>query len=474
MKPIFPDISTVSTQALGAAQLLSYKMGIEYLLGESHATIISEWAGKPSEDVWETAAVTIRTWYLRHTSNTLYYKLALKTDWGNEFDRDWSFVIQVFIGAAWETAVTDTGTNNTYVTKEGTTDITALGLVTDTIYQWRLRIWCSTTGEPEDYHVCCIPWSLRERAAVVGWQAPHTFAAGVSAAAHFNDWRTDLLALHAAVSPVIAASSSPPEMTVTALPTNWEVYDHWAYRYRPESLRIIVQGATMTHADPDTRYWRFRVRFEDDAYPTPNSAVIFTGDPQYGMGFDWYTFDDQTLVLTTDPIATILSGAGITLTFGNWYRIIIEVERGASDQVALIRHAYVLRTSLGTPTGGWAAMHLWVHGDNDIGPTELNKYSSDLGFLYDGAERDFREAVAVCSANKGVGMLGFTSVHRRRWLHYLAPTSPCRLFWSLEGRAVDPPIGDEWQVFDLDDVGMIYGTFYVIVGPTACFESETP
>ncbi len=471
MKPTFPTITPVEDQALGAAQLESYKLGIEYLLGISHATFACEYCGEPSTDVFQTDYVTIRDWYMEHVTDTLYRKLHIKVNYGNAVDRQWSYVIQVYKDPSWVDVVEESGTNNTYVEKAGTTDISAHALSVGTVYHWRLRVKVSIQGDPVDCTVHCMPWALRENGAVTGWQTPHTFAAEVSDKDHLNDWCTDLQALEAALSPIAAPSAQPEQMTVTADPGNWEVYDHWCYRYRPESLRIVVQGSQQVSTGADDRWWRFRLRIQDDTTPTVKEAIIYTGTNQYGQGHDNFTWDDQTIDLTTGDAAAALSAAGITLTLGNWYRIVIECQRGSSTQVAYIRHAFVLRSSNGTPNGSWAAMTAWDHGDTDLGPTELNKYSGNLSLLYDGAERDFRQTVAT-GIGYGSSPMGFTFVHRKRWLHYLAPDAII-MFWPYErAETHSPPTGDSWQAFDLDSIDVLYGSLYMVEGATACYESD--
>jgi len=471
MKPQFPVITALADQALGAAQLKSYKTAIEFLLGLSHATFSCEYCGKASVDVYQGDYQTIREWYMEHVTETLYRKLWVATDYGNAVDREWSYVIQVYKTDTWIDVVEESGTNNAYEEKSGTTDITAHALTVGTAYHWRLRVKVSVQGEPEDCHVKCIPWSIRENGAVAGWQAPHTFTADTSDKAHFNDWRTDLLALKAAISPIGIPSANPEQMTVTAEPGNWEVYDHWCYRYRPESLQIVIQGSQQVSTGEDDRWWRFRVLFQDDTTPAPKEAVIYTGEEQDGQGHDNFTWDNQVIDLTSGDAATALTAAGITLTLGNWYRIIIECDRGVNDQVALIRHVFVLRVSDGTPDGSWTAMNSWAHGDTDLGPTELNKYSADLVLLYSGAEADFRQTIATC-VGYGASPMGYTFIHRKRWLHYLAPDSII-MFWPYErAETHSPPTGDDWQVFDLDSIDVLYGSIYFVEGAISCYESD--
>jgi len=483
-KIAFPAIPVLENGMVLSAATLNHAFTAaeRWLLGESHAPLACQHTRFASTDVYQEDYQTIWTCYLRHTSNTLVYKLHIKINYGNAIDRDWYYQIQVYDGSTWYTAKTETGTDNTYQNKEGTVDLTTVSdgsggyiddhLVAGTVYQWRLQVKCGRQGEPADCTVHCLPWTLRLRNSVSGWQTPPTFAAATSSADDFNDMRTDLNALYAAMSDVNIHSTQMAEHEITSVADTWEEYTSCVYRYRPESIYCNVQGCTQTHSDPDTRYWKWRLAVYDDTTPTANGpAYVYTSDAQYGAGLDpnQYTWDSATIDLTAGAAASALSTAGITLTFGNYYRLVIEVCRGDANEAAYIRHGILLRLSDNTPDAGWDTLNDWAHGDTDVGPMHLNKLADNLTDLYTGNERLWNETLAVDTTSGGLGCAG---VHRKRYLHYIASAAPRVYYGVAFDSTYDLSASNTWTSVDLGDVGVPYGTVYFVDNVTCAFECD--
>jgi len=473
----FPAIPTIEAGQVFSAAVLrqGHAAAINYLFGESHASWPLAHVRLPSTDVYQSAYTTIWELWGLHASQTLYYRLLIKVNYGNEFDRTWAYRVQVSPdgGATWYTAAGESGTQNTYQLKENVVNLAAVsdgagGYIDDhltlgQVYKWRLQVAVTDQPDPADCTVHCIPWALGTRKSVAGWATPPTFTAATSNPAHANTLADDAQALYDALPPGDAALTFPSLHTITFAST-WEELTRAVYRYRPDMLYVAVLGSAW--ADET---WQWRVKVETDSA----SAVVYTSSAIAGdeaTELSEYSWGNAQMIdLTTGAAATALAAAGITLTLGDWYRVVVEVYSTASPGRAWAAGAAIYRTSNMAAAAGYTVPHLWAHGDQNIGPTYLNQYSADLTALYSGAERLHLDTGAVDVVENANG---HALAHRRRYLRYLATEQP-RIYYGADmDQTYDPPASATWTALDLDSVGLPYGGVYWVTGADACMEAD--
>jgi hypothetical protein len=476
-RPTFPPTPELVDDQVFSSAIVRYghRAGIEYLLGESHAAYALPHVRTPSTDVYQEEYQTIWELWCYQASQTAYYKLQILIFYGNEFDRDWYYRLQVSPdgGTTWYTAREATGTQNTYQDEDGTVDLTAIadgagGYVSDhltltNIYLWRLQVKCGRQADPADCTVHCVPWGIGTRGAVSGWVAPPVFAAGPSSAAHANTLRTDLYALYNALSAVNVATSQP-SYTIVSFSSTWTELSRMAYRYRPDTIRVAVAASGWGDGS-----WQWRAKVEDKA---GNSAVVYTSAAIVGNEAtepEQYAWDTAEVDLTAGAAAAALTAAGITLTVGEWYRVVVEIYTTADPGRVWGFGARADRLSSGTPGAGYSTPNLWQHGDDDVGPTHLNVYSGDLTALYSGAEALFLDSPAV---DVVADTAGHSLVHRKRYLHY-HNASGASIFYGA-GYATSYGLSDAsgWAWVDLEEIGLPYGGAYWVRGCDAAMECD--
>jgi hypothetical protein len=477
----WPAQPQVESGTVFSAAMLRYAHGaaISWLHGESHASYPLPHVRPPSTDVFQADYQTIWTLWGIHASQVAYYRLRVKINYGNDIHRAWAYRIQVSPdnGATWYTAREMWDTNNTYQLEEGTIDLTAVSdgggghiadhLTVGRLYKWRLQVRVAVQGDPADCTVHCEPWSIGTRKSVAagdGWLTPPTFAAGVSNPAHLNTLAHDAHALEHALPPGEASTSWPAKHTITFSET-WEELTRVAYRYRPNMLYVVVLGSAW--ADET---WQWRVKVETDTA----SAVVYTSDPIAGneaLEIEDYSWTNAAMIdLTSGDAAAALSGAGITLTLGDWYRVAVEIYTTASPGRAWAVGAAVQRTSNQAPGAGYTVPHLWQVGDTDIGPTHLNALSASLTALYSGAEALHYDAAGVDVVANGSG---HALAHRRRYLRYVAPEQPRIHYGPDQSQTYDPPASATPAPVDLDAVGVPYGSIYYVTGCETAMEADS-
>ena len=472
MRATFPALPEIASGQVFSAAVMkhAHKAAIEYLLGESHATFPLAHVRPASTDVYQTTNQTIWEAWALHTSQTAFYRLEIKVNYGNAIDRTWRYTIQVSVdgGTTWQNVQEETGTQNTYQLKEGEVDVTALGLTVGQVYRWRLQVAVVNNPTPADTSVHCIPWAIGTRRAVTGWVAPPTFTAAVSNPAHANTLASDAQALYTALSPTAGATSQAAK-TEVIFPGAWTELTRAVYRYRQGRIRVAVAGSAWA----DTT-WQWRVKVETSAA----SAVVYTSAQIAGdealeaEEYDWTTHQETIdLAWTGGAAYAALTAAGITLTHGAWYRVVVEIDTpGAAGRAWGIGAMIERLTNLNaTPLAGYTVPHVWSHGDQDVGPTHLNVYSADLTALYSGAEALHYDAPAVDVVANGWGQ---TLVHRKRYLRYLATEGATLRHGAGLSESVGLQAATGWTYLDLETTGLAYGTSYWVEGAEACMEAD--
>lgn len=464
----FPAIPTFEAGQVFSAAVMrhGHAAAISYLFGESHASWPLAHVRPPSTDVYQSIYQTIWELWALQSSQVFYWRLLVKVNYGNAIDRTWSYRIQASPdgGTTWHDVRTESGAQNTYQLRQGTIDISALGLTIGQVYKWRLQVAVTNQPDPADCTVHCIPWAMGTRKTVSGWTTPPTFTAGTSNPAHANTLTSDAQALYQALPPADAATSFPSLHTVTFSET-WEELTRAVYRYRPSSLYVAVLGSAWGDSS-----WQWRVKLETDSA----SAVVYTSGTIGGdeaTELSEYSWDNNALIgLTTGAPAAALAAAGITLTLGEWYRVVVEVYSVSAPGRAWAAGAAIYRVSGNVAGAGYTVPHLWAHGDQNIGPTYLNQYAASLTALYSGAEQLHLDTPAVDVVADGSG---HALTHRRRYLRYRAPKQ-ARIYYGAEmDRTYDPPASEEWASIDLDSIDLPYGAIYWVTGAEACMESDS-
>lgn len=467
----FPSLIELSNgMTLGAAQLNNYKMALEYLLGESHAT--TPLTHSP------TAAATLSTsyetlWrgYLYHTDDTVAWCIRAQTDQGGA--QSWYCQLVCVDGGGSEHVVASSnGTHSSpaWGVWTGTANIASLGLTKGKVYEWRVKAQVSAST----YHTYVEVWRVAERGVVTGWVAPHNFADGTTSdAAHFNTWKSALEALYnGVVSPVVPTTMTEPHILINN--PNYATYTRGVWRYRPNGLSIALHGH-QEHAFSGRRMqWRAVLRDTADhqAVVWESAVITPTGLP------DWWW--SPNIDLTSGAAASALAAAGITLSFGSYYRLDLEVKTiqdpGDTDPLVLDR-ACLARISSGAPAGGWVTPHAWKHGDTDVRESWLDPYSNDLTMLYSGGEILWGETPAVTIyPGPSTDMWAFSGRHCRRWLAYRYADGQSPTIWYGNGFTHSyalPSAGpNTWISFDTEAVRLPVGGAFCVTGVVSAFECD--
>jgi hypothetical protein len=461
----FPKIPIVASgQIVGETYLMLLGRATDYLLGESHAAEAAPRATESLqryESTYGDPGGNNATYYLYHASDTLAYAfLAGQTSAG----KTWYVQLDYYgDDSAWHTAQTWSDTTSPSF-ESGTLDLSAeANLTIGNTYPWRFQ----TKTSDETYYTTLQVWALATRTAVSGWAAPPTFTAAESDYADCNILRTDLNALYAGVVPSVnplGMCDDPKKHTNTE--DDWVAYTQWSYRYRPNGLHVGVHGKIMGG------HWGWRVIFADSA---GNEATIYSVediDPTVE-----YSVQSIDIDLTSGDAATAIAAAGITLTRGTNYLVTLEAKRQSDDHALFLDYARCIRTSDGTPAAGWAVPELWAHGDTDLGPTGMNKFSDDLAMLYTGGDEEMwgdHHAVQYYDDDNT-----YAGVHRKRYLIYRAVEgqSPTVLYGTDYGSDYGLPTcatgaGEQWLSFDLSDLGLPLGGYYIVDEAGAAWESD--
>lgn len=459
----FPTIPEVENgQTLSAGQLNAYKSALEWLLAESHAP--EALAGQMVEYSTNSTSSNNVVWegYLYHQRDTLYYRLEGVEEGGGAGD-SWNVRIDYYGNdSAWHTLVTLSVQGNWWQAREGTVSLASASMTVGRLIHYRIRFWC---GDDDHWSKLRI-WTIAERGAVTGWATPPTFAATTSSAAQLNTLRTDCNALHAGVvspiAPLFASYHTSGRIEGDG-DTSWHGFYAGIYRYRPERLSAGVQWYLWS-----TKPAQWRLRLRDTA---GREATIYTS-PEI-QGASAYRWSTAEIDLTTGDAAAALTAAGITLSRGSYYRVILQMRKAeGTGHVLTVNGAFITRVSSGTPAGGWQALKLWAHGNNDVSPANLNKFSTDLTMLYSGGEQLWGECPAIWY-NTGMHRMG--GRHRKRWLNYVRKSSsntPSIHYGVNFATGEDLPNQAGWLRYDMTQLGVPWGGAYVLEDVACAFESD--
>lgn len=459
--PRFPNIPEVEDgQIIGATHLNSLARACEHLLGLSHASYTLPYATAVLSTL-EDAYTELATYWMYHAAALVaYWFIGGQTSAG----KTWYIQLQYYgDDAAWHTVQTwsDTASPSAQV---GTLDLSAEANITvGKVYQWR---WLAKTSD-ETYYTTLQVRYFATRTAVAGWVAPPAIAAGASSAAALNTYRNNLVALNAGVVPSVNPLGMCEDQKEHTDPQDdWVAYTQWAYRYRPNGLYVGVWGKIMGG------HWGWRVKFADAA---GNQATIYSVD-DIPASADW-TKQAVDLDLTTGGVATALSAAGITLTLGAGYLVILEAKRQSDDWRLYLDYAMCVRTSDGTPGGSWADNKLWAHLNQDVGPTQLNKVRTDMLELYTGGAEELWGDHHASHYHDGDNT--YAGVHLKRYLVYYAVEGeqPTLLYGADYAEEYGLPActagaGAEWRSFVPSEAGVALGSYYLVDDVGAAFEMD--
>jgi hypothetical protein len=465
----FPKVPEVAAgQVVGETYLMLLGRATDYLLGESHAAEAAPNATASLSryfDEYGDPGGDGATYYLYHASDTLAYAFI-----GGNTSAGKTWYVQLdYYGddSAWHTVQTWSDTTSPSW-QSGTLDLSAeANLTVGTIYAWRFQ----TKTSDETYYTTLQVWMLATRTAVSGWVAPPTFTAATSDPDDCNALCTDLNALYAGVVPAVnplAMCERAKEQTNTQ--DTYEAFARYSYRYRPNGIHVALWGMI---GGGQTWYWR--VLLTDSA---GNEAEVYES-AELASSAD-YVPQSTNIDLTSGGAAAAIAAAGITLTRGTSYLVTIEAKRTSTNQTLYLKNAMVIRTSDGAAAAGWAVPEAWAHGDTDLGPTGMNKYSTDLAMLYTGGDEVLygdHHAVRYHDEDNVYG-----GAHRKRYLVYRAVEgeSPTVLYgtsyatdYGLPSCAVGA--GEQWLSYDLTGLtGLAVGAYYYVTEAGAAWESDTP
>lgn len=473
--PVIPILEDDPVMAVSAATIdKGHNSGLYYILGESHASMpAGPWHHEHrDEDSWYNVCSV----FLYHTSLTVWYGLNIKVD---EVGENWNYEISAYTDEDehWHVMKTASAANDTtYDWESGVIDIadTPEGDLTalfplNKIYEWRFRI---ERDESEHYWVHIDVWGLFCREAIADWNTPHTFMADeASAEEHFNDIREDLNWLRDQLSPIV------PFSFCRNTATGWKDDDAeyafiiGVYRYRPESL----YGMIKVEFEYTGENFRLYMRVIDTA---GNDAKVYESGNIASTGHDQVV--EATVDLTTGDAATALTAAGITLTLGNYYRILVGIQEQEGDVNYRMEFGVIARVSSGTPHASWVAPEEWAESDTDFGPTRLNRMKTDLELFYTGGgEVMWGESPSVLKWYPTISTRVLSTIHRKRWLLYHVysdGTGPIKLWYGDDyDVSYELPDGEGWLNFDLTQLPIPWGSWYHLVGNTdGAFECDDP
>jgi len=150
---------------------------------------------------------------------------------------------------------------------------------------------------------------------------------------------------------------------------------------------------------------------------------------------------------------------------------------GTDAEVLDVYGGMIIRTSKGTPNGAWVTPNQWAHLDDDVGPTKLNAYWTDLTLLYSGAEVLHGCTPVLCHLHTGSSSnRSLHGIRRKRWLHYrcLDPDDAPTLYYGINhGQSRTLSAGSDWVMYDLEQIADLpYGETYWLSRTLTAFEAD--
>jgi len=467
----FPTIPEVTDgMVASAATFNTWSSALTYLLGQSHAPYASTYTDRDVEEEYRDTYQSVTIGYAPYRGEeTLYYAFDVYQNSGGA--NNWHARIG-FYGDddAWHWVYETNGTDGAWAHKSGTHGLTAgeLAQLTDgEIYQWRIQI----KGDAETYNTYLRLWQFGLRAAISDWPASPTFVAdAVPDADDFNTIRTAAGKLADFAPEINWCGGGEPIREVNGY-DSWYTVQRGVWRYRPESLLCVVRYRQRHGFAGRTVRWQVQVR--DTA---GNEAAVYeSGDLATTGGTEEQT---ETIDLTAGAAAAALAAAGIALTQGDLYRCTIRMKRTTNDAEVLdLYGGMIVRSSEGTPDGAWVVPNAWAHLDDDVGPTNLNAYWTDLDLLYSGNEALFGDTPVICYlSSDDSSARTLHGIHRKRWLHYRCideDDAPRLYYGTAHGQSQILTAGSGWQTYDLEQIAALpYSATYWLSRTLTAFEAD--
>jgi hypothetical protein len=441
----FPAIPTVADgQALSAVTLNSYTRACRWLLGKSHEPYLANGVfGYLAYDSWTEL---YRGWAL-HYADTLYYDMHISTWYGGTWhvevqywgtDDNWHTVVDLY-----------TSTDERYA---NTVDLSSESyLAADKLHLWRV-IALSEAGAGNPVVVSVRRLAIRNALTISSW--PTFTNAAPSAAADFNELRTNLNAIRDYLPPAEALACELGETTVGL--GSWTQVGRTRYiRYRPESLTVGLQVRSASY----NYQWRVVITDESDVATTIHTSG------SYGWHSDRWDAYEETIDISAYA------------SLGDYLRVSVQVFTASGHVIA--RRPYAFRESDQTPAAAWPTLPTWEHGDTDIGETGLGVLVDAGEELYSGDEElwsevrfAYRDTLALWGSPIHMGL------HKRRWLTYLprdgeTPTLRYGTTFARDETVSLPNDGEEWHNYDLASVPHLApGQPYNVEGCHSAFESD--
>jgi hypothetical protein len=458
--PAIPDLA--DKQVLSAEQLNTYASALEWLLGESHAPT-SLWptvsGGPYMGGTTSNSYQPVWIGHMYHHASDVHYRLYADTSYAGH---TW-YVRVGYYGddAAWHYGAEHTGTSGEMI------DVTmSVGpaMTAGRVYEWRVE--AHTPAGHSDCSASAVLYHLAERGSLTGWTAPPAFADGVSDSDELNEVATDLRALHALVSPVNVLAGGE---TVAQSNGTWRYWGTYAYRYRPAGLSAAVRVNCS-----NGRHWRWRVLFSDEF---ADWNTLYTSSTIAGTGRDQVSWAEEI------DLPTALAGSGISLSLGAFYGVRIEVQSTDGGTANLLQQV-ITRYSDQAPAAGWQVPTRYSQGDTTVTPANLNKLSTDLGYLgAGGAEEIWGDTLAVTAWRDPSTWAPlprcYSGRHRKRWLTYkpIEGSRPVVHYGTGFLLGADLPGYDAskpWQSYDLGQLRMLpAGAAFYVSGADGAFECDS-
>lgn len=452
----YPRIPTVELgKALGAVVLNAYHEGCRYGLAQSHEPETCQRVLVQTQSYY-TDYHLVGSFFLPYRGDRLSYHYRL---WAVSGDAEMELR---YVGddAAEHTVLADSTASDKYVAGTKSAGVGyGPSMTAGNVYEWRLYLKHSIGVGYANIEF----WELNHyHQNVTGWVAPPTFVASATSSENdFNTFQNDLNRLWSYRMNLPKGLANYPTILHTAGSTSWLTCAQFCYRYRGDRLRLNVWCQSVGGA---AYAWEWRVQAK--AWGGAD-AVIHTSPAPLTQTGDSGRWGTEAGIDTT----------GLGFSRGDWVLITFQVKGTSVTDLKAMRYV-CQRYSTGTPAAGWQALTDWVEGDADIGPTNLNKISTDLTLLYSGAEALW--GYISSSAGGGIGWWDASQgkhmgTHTRRWLHYktLSGQTPKLIYGPNFTRADTLTSGSGWQVYDLASLTLPPGGMYELEGCTAAFEHSS-
>lgn len=475
----FPNIPTFANGVLGATHLNALKNGLDYLLGISHGPFCASYCADYRTDESEIRCDTTTYWDTHYYYGYIYPgdlgKARLFYSFWAKSEETYYIRLQVYNdGSTWQDVFEISAANASWTRHEGTVSLASLSLTAGYIYRFRIQIKSSQNGKTSWFQI----WYLAIQQSYDSLATNPTFTNGAtSGATAFNTLRSNLLALKARLPTALALTPMPVKTSYAD--TSTHIYFSAAYRYRPDTLYCKVRSRT------SWTEWNWTIQF----YSAPETSVALYTRSNISPTYDTPTWYSQEIDLTSEPYASLLSGAGISLTTGTVYKVRYYFRKPSSaGSVVQLQGAGLYRKNTAkTPGGSWTVIAPFSEGDTNVGATKLNKFGTDIAELDTGGSEELWTDLplnidaTVTTSNYQTSSdenFGFSGIFAKRWLVYMVsdieePAPAIHYGANLEKRET-LSTDEGWQSFDLRSTDIPVGTFLAVQNVRHAFLSDTP